>query len=150
MNKEELARQYSPLALAYLGDGVYELFVRGHILRQGNCQNRKLHDKAKDFASCAAQERFLSFFRPHTHPTQSKGLWCRIRCALPFCVSFLPLLDVIHLVHTLKKLVGSLDRLCLHNVHFLVKIPLRSQLLREGFENGLDVHFVHFAFPFRY
>ena len=60
LNKEEIARQYSPLALAYLGDGVYELFVRAHILRQGNCQNHKLHEKAKDFVSCAAQERFLN------------------------------------------------------------------------------------------
>ena len=59
-NKEEIARQYSPLALAYLGDGVYELFVRAHILKQGNCQNHKLHEKAKAFVSCAAQEQFLN------------------------------------------------------------------------------------------
>lgn len=64
MNKEEIARQYSPLALAYLGDGVYELYVRSHVLRQGNCQNHKLHEKAKDFVSCAAQERFLNLLMP--------------------------------------------------------------------------------------
>ena len=64
MTKEEIARQYSPLALAYLGDGVYELFVRSHVLRQGNCQNHKLHEKAKDFVSCAAQEKFLNLLMP--------------------------------------------------------------------------------------
>ena len=64
MNKEEIARQYSPLALAYLGDGVYELFVRAYVLEQGNCQNHKLHEKSKDFVSCAAQERFLNLLLP--------------------------------------------------------------------------------------
>ncbi len=64
MTEQEIARQYSPLALAYLGDGVYELYVRAHILRQGNCQNHKLHEKAKDFVSCAAQERFLNLLLP--------------------------------------------------------------------------------------
>lgn len=64
MTNEEIARQYSPLALAYLGDGVYELFVRAHVLRQGNCQNHKLHEKSKDFVSCAAQERFLNVLLP--------------------------------------------------------------------------------------
>jgi ribonuclease-3 family protein len=64
MTKEEIARQYSPLALAYLGDGVYELFVRSHVLKQGNCQNHKLHEKSKDFVSCAAQERFLNLLMP--------------------------------------------------------------------------------------
>ena len=34
MNKIDVMRQYSPLALAYLGDGVYELYVRNHVLRQ--------------------------------------------------------------------------------------------------------------------
>ncbi|MBQ7034621.1 MAG: ribonuclease III [Clostridia bacterium] len=64
MTKEEIARQYSPLALAYLGDGVYELFVRAYVLEQGNCQNHKLHEKSKDFVSCAAQERFLNLLLP--------------------------------------------------------------------------------------
>lgn len=59
MTKEEVLRQYSPLALAYLGDGVYEFYVRSYVLSQGNCQNHKLHEKAQKFVNCAAQERFL-------------------------------------------------------------------------------------------
>lgn len=60
MTKEEVLRQYSPLALAYLGDGVYELYVRAHVLSQGNCQSQKLHAKSQKFVNCAAQERFLA------------------------------------------------------------------------------------------
>lgn len=60
MNKEEVLRQYSPLALAYLGDGVYELYVRAYVLSQGNCQSQKLHAKSQKFVNCAAQEQFLN------------------------------------------------------------------------------------------
>ncbi len=58
-------RQYSPLALAYLGDGVYELYVRSFVLSQGNRQNHKLHEKSKHFVSCEAQEAFLEKIMPH-------------------------------------------------------------------------------------
>lgn len=64
MTKEEILRNYSPLALAYLGDGVYELYVRAYVLGQGNCQSQKLHKKAQAFVSCGAQERFLERLMP--------------------------------------------------------------------------------------
>ena len=67
MNKEEILRQYSPLALAYLGDGVYELYVRAYLLKQGNCPNYQLHNKAKHFVSCDAQQRFLEALLPDLH-----------------------------------------------------------------------------------
>lgn len=67
MDKIEVIRQFSPLALAYLGDGVYELYVRNHVLRQGNCQNHKLHEKSKHFVSCEAQDRFLTMLTPILH-----------------------------------------------------------------------------------
>ncbi len=63
MTKEEVLRQYSPLALAYLGDGVYELYVRAHVLSQGNCQSQKLHAKSQKFVNCAAQEAFLTLLQ---------------------------------------------------------------------------------------
>lgn len=64
MNKEDVMRQYSPLALAYLGDGVYELYVRNHVLSMGNRQNHKLHEKSKHFVSCEAQQAFLEKILP--------------------------------------------------------------------------------------
>lgn len=64
MNKIDVIRQYSPLALAYLGDGVYELYVRRYVLGQGNCQNHKLHEKSKRFVSCEGQSRFLELLWP--------------------------------------------------------------------------------------
>ncbi len=64
MTCEQVLHNYSPLALAYLGDGVYELYVRTYILEQGNCQNQKLHQKAQKYVNCAAQERFLTHLMP--------------------------------------------------------------------------------------
>lgn len=70
MTKQDVLRQYSPLALAYLGDGVYELYVRSFVLGQGNCQSQKLHQKAQQFVNCAAQERFLELLTPELTPDE--------------------------------------------------------------------------------
>jgi ribonuclease-3 family protein len=40
---EKIARQYSPLTMAFLGDSVYELMVRSRIVEQGNTPVRNLH-----------------------------------------------------------------------------------------------------------
>ena len=39
-------RTYSPLTLAYIGDGVYELIIRTVLVEQGNLQPAKLHKKS--------------------------------------------------------------------------------------------------------
>lgn len=39
-------RTYSPLTLAYIGDGIYELYIRTILVKQGNCQANKLHRRA--------------------------------------------------------------------------------------------------------
>ena len=38
-------KQLSPLTLAYVGDGVYELFVREYIVSKGNCPVKKFQAK---------------------------------------------------------------------------------------------------------
>lgn len=40
---ETEAKQYSPLALAFLGDSVYEVMVREQLLREANRPARELH-----------------------------------------------------------------------------------------------------------
>ena len=52
------AAQYSPLALAYLGDGIYELYVREHLLLKANKSNGKLHQEALKYVSASAQAAF--------------------------------------------------------------------------------------------
>ena len=53
-------RQLSPLTLAYVGDGVYELFVREYIVSKGNCPVKKLHSRAVEFVRCEFQAKVLA------------------------------------------------------------------------------------------
>lgn len=47
--------QYSPLVLAYIGDTVYEIFIRSFVLSEGNVPVHKLHRKAVHFVKAKAQ-----------------------------------------------------------------------------------------------
>ncbi|MBP3704396.1 MAG: ribonuclease III [Clostridia bacterium] len=53
-------KQLSPLTLAYVGDGVYELFVREYIVSKGNCPVKKLHSRVVEFVRCEFQAKVLS------------------------------------------------------------------------------------------
>ena len=48
-------RLLSPLALAFLGDGVYELLAREYFLSQGNAPVGKLHDHTVELVSANSQ-----------------------------------------------------------------------------------------------
>lgn len=48
-------RTYSPLALAFLGDGVYSLIIRSVVTLPGNRQAQKLHDRTAELVSAHAQ-----------------------------------------------------------------------------------------------
>lgn len=54
---QEQPPQLSPLALAYLGDAVYELAVREYLLRSGQLYNKQLHQSAVALvrADCQSQ-----------------------------------------------------------------------------------------------
>ncbi len=47
--------QYSPLVLAYMGDAVYELYVRKHLVAKANTQVDKLHKAAVQIVKAEAQ-----------------------------------------------------------------------------------------------
>lgn len=49
------ANQYSPLVLAYIGDAVYELYVRRRIIEDNNIQVDKLHKMAVSIVKSSAQ-----------------------------------------------------------------------------------------------
>lgn len=49
---------YSPLALAYIGDAVFELAVRSLIMNHGNVQVNKMHKRASGLVKAEAQANF--------------------------------------------------------------------------------------------
>lgn len=52
--------EYAPLQLAYIGDAVYEVFVRTHLLKMGNFTVNELHSLSKGFVSAKAQSDKMS------------------------------------------------------------------------------------------
>ena len=52
-------RSYSPLVLAYIGDGIYELVVRTAVVGQGNRQANALHKKTSTYVKASAQAAMM-------------------------------------------------------------------------------------------
>lgn len=50
--------QYSALTLAYIGDCIYELYVRTYLLRDANRNVNALHTAATRYVRCSAQAAF--------------------------------------------------------------------------------------------
>ncbi len=48
-------REYSPLALAFIGDAVYEVYVRAQVLSQANTSAHSLHHKTIAYVKAEAQ-----------------------------------------------------------------------------------------------
>ncbi|MDN5325365.1 MAG: mini-ribonuclease [Moorella sp. (in: firmicutes)] len=49
----------SPLALAYVGDAVYELLVRAHLVGRGPAKPEQLHREALKYVRATAQARLV-------------------------------------------------------------------------------------------
>lgn len=52
-------RTYSPLVLAYIGDGIFELVIRTVLVSRGNSQANKLHKKASAIVKATNQEKMM-------------------------------------------------------------------------------------------
>ena len=50
---------YSPLALAYMGDAVYEVLVRTRVMNRGSMQVNKMHKKSASLVKAEAQARII-------------------------------------------------------------------------------------------
>ena len=57
--KIENPKLYSPLTLAFVGDGVYELYVRTRLMKFGSLNVNKLHKLATNYVKAAAQARSM-------------------------------------------------------------------------------------------
>lgn len=51
------ANSYSPLALAYIGDGVYEIFIRTYVMNKGNRSVNKMHKASRDLVRASSQAK---------------------------------------------------------------------------------------------
>ena len=63
------AGEYSPLALAYIGDAVYELAIRTLVMNRGNMQVNKMHKKTAAEKAAYRRGRNAKSFTMPKHAT---------------------------------------------------------------------------------
>lgn len=63
-------RSYSPLTLAYTGDGVYELIIRTILVKKGNCPVNRLHKKASSLVKAGAQSAIMEVIEEELTPEE--------------------------------------------------------------------------------
>lgn len=63
-------RSYSPLTLAYIGDGVYELIIRTILVKRGNCPVNRLHKKASSLVKAGAQSAIMEVIEEKLTPEE--------------------------------------------------------------------------------
>ena len=56
------ARMLNSPALAYIGDAVYETYIRHHLIQKGAVKPNLLHKKATSFVAAKAQNKIIHFF----------------------------------------------------------------------------------------
>lgn len=57
IKKDVNPREYSSNALAYLGDGIFEVYVRDMLVKKGNMQVYKYHKDAKKYVKASSQAK---------------------------------------------------------------------------------------------
>ena len=63
-------RSYSPLTLAYIGDGVYELIIRTILVKKGNCPVNRLQKKASSVVNAGAQSAIMKVIEEELTPEE--------------------------------------------------------------------------------
>ncbi|RRJ67380.1 ribonuclease III [Paenibacillus oralis] len=58
------ARLLPPLALAYIGDAVFEVAVRQHVMSRSNLRPHHLHRESTKYVSAKAQAQLLALLEP--------------------------------------------------------------------------------------
>ncbi|AOH52844.1 Mini-ribonuclease 3 [Peribacillus muralis] len=56
------AKMLNSLALAYIGDAVYETYIRHHLIQNGAVKPNLLHKKATSFVAAKAQNKIIHHF----------------------------------------------------------------------------------------
>lgn len=62
--KEVDIRTYSPLALAYIGDGIFDLVIRSVVVGRGNTKANELHHRTSHIVTARTQARLIDGLLP--------------------------------------------------------------------------------------
>lgn len=56
-------RTYSPLVLAYIGDGVFDLVIRSVVVGKGNTKANKLHQRTSQIVKAHTQAEIIEYLQ---------------------------------------------------------------------------------------
>lgn len=73
------ARQYSPLSLAFLGDSVYEEFVRTELVLEANMPPGRLHEKAVQIVCAKFQSKAARYLLESSFTEEEEYIFKRGR-----------------------------------------------------------------------
>ena len=68
--KDADLRTYSPLTLAYIGDGVYDLIIRSIVVGEGNTSANLLHRRTSGMVKASAQAGMIRVLLPDLTPEE--------------------------------------------------------------------------------
>lgn len=57
-------RTYSPLTLAYIGDGIYDLVIRSIVVGKGNTKASQLHHRTSHLVKAHSQSAMMEYILP--------------------------------------------------------------------------------------
>ncbi len=63
-------KTYSPLALAYIGDSVFDLIIKSIVVNGGNRQVRKLHGQTSMIVQASSQSEMMRALQEHLTPEE--------------------------------------------------------------------------------
>lgn len=79
--KDNEVERYSPLVLAYIGDTVYEVFIRTLVISEGNLPVHKLHKRSIEYVKAKAQSdvvhRIMEDLTPDEQDVVRRGRNCK-------------------------------------------------------------------------
>lgn len=78
--------EFSPLTLAFVGDGVYDLLVREYLVRQANRPVGELNKIKVSLVNCKSQARFAKLLQTSLNDKEI-SVYKRGRNAAPKCTS---------------------------------------------------------------
>lgn len=94
-----LADEISPLTLAFVGDGVYDLLVREYLVRKANRSVGELNKIKVSLVNCKSQAEFAKILMP---TLTGLAVYKRGRNAAPKCTPKTVLLPIITVQRDLK------------------------------------------------
>ena len=73
-------RTYSPLTLAYIGDGVFDLVIRSVVVGKGNTKPNRLHQRTSQIVKAHTQAEMIQYLGPQ-HTEEEADIYRRGRNA---------------------------------------------------------------------